>query len=479
MPKNIICCGEPVAQASSVSTGVFTIACKKCGRTGAGSDADKARADFEKGEGTAAVLALPSGASQLPRYLSARMDALHDIAIPFIANDRKALTRLVKNNIRYVMIQKDANFAKCWQTPEGQESIVHALEEALSLGAELGKTGSLVPFGGVIEFIPAVEAYEFALTNGSNPPFAWIQIDTIHENDIIKNLGRVNGVFTCEIVQNIPRGELRAIVVYGYNNKLRHVIGESYDVERLLGKAEQHSASYKYYLRSKNGFERARTEGNVHVDAEGRMYAEVKVASDPESNPYFERDLETFEKAEADGKLKKNSKGEYAETEVPKKDGTTWKKKIYRSDLDGSTTKRVYEDDITNPYEGPDQPEMLRKAAGKSFLGKYARVRNSEAAIDELADEVAPEKMVDAVIDKAFETFDVDHADIVVTPIEPEPEPAPEAEAPTDAELAAELHAEDESPQAPTDPDSLMGKVKAKVGENKEKDAGEKEPKLF
>ena len=43
------------------------------------------------------------------------------------------------------------------------------------------------------------------------------------------------------------------------------------------------------------------------------------------------------------------------EKKIPKNDGSTWNKKIYG-------------DDITNPYDGPDRPEMLKKSAGKSPL---------------------------------------------------------------------------------------------------------------
>jgi 3-hydroxyacyl-CoA dehydrogenase len=75
----------------------------------------------------------------------------------------------------------------------------------------------------------------------------------------------------------------------------------------------------------------------------------------------------------------------------------------------GNWTKKLYEDEIANPYQGADQPEMLRKAAGKSFLGKYARVRNAEAAMDEVSgsDEKQVGKMVDATIEAAFANMEV------------------------------------------------------------------------
>jgi hypothetical protein len=156
-------------------------------------------------------------------------------------------------------------------------------------------------------------------------------------------------------------------------------------------------------------FDYARTEGKVEIDAEGREFAMVSIA-DPGSEKYHEQDVESFEAAEKAGRLKTNTRGDYAEVEIPKKDGGVWKKKIYRSTVEnpGTKSEKLYRDDITNPYDGPDQPEMLRKAAGKSFLGKYARVRNSEAAMDEVMndDETAAEKMASSAIDAAFENID-------------------------------------------------------------------------
>lgn len=415
--KELICCGQPVAKSQSKATKIYTIACLKCGKSGAGSTAEIAERDFESTGTTAVAVLAPTKVSQLPAYMASRMSDLREVAVPFLSNDRPALTRLVKNNVRYVMLQKTEAMNKVWQTPEGQESIVHAMEEALSLGSELGKTGSLVPFGGTVEFIPAIEAYEFALTNGANPPFGWVQIDMIHENDI-SVIQRVNGEFACSVKPGRPRGDLLQVAVYGHSNRLRHVIGEVYDVDRLLEKARVHSTSYQYYLQDKAAFEMARTEGKLKVDG-GR---------------------------------------EYVEKTMHKRGGDTWIKKIFG-------------DDITNPYEGADQPEMLRKAAGKSFLGKYARVRNSEAAMDEVAGEPDVETVVEASIDAAFSAFDTTKTPPPKAAPEPDPDPEPEPEPdePTDAELAEELGQgeEPEEEEAQSGP-SLMDQVKAKVGAKKE-----------
>ncbi len=344
----------------------------------------------------------PKRPADLAKFFAENLAQMADIATPIVGRDRPALTRLIKNNIRYVMTIKSPAFAKCWTSSEGQESIVFAIEEALALGAELGKMGSLVPFGGICEFIPAVEAFEFALTNGADPPFKDIQIEMIHASDI-KKISRINGEFSCQIEIGIPRGDLVSVVVYGKQRNGK-VVGEVYDKERLLEKAKIHSSSYRYYLQNLAGFEMARTEGRISVDTSGREYADVKV--DKGEDKYAEQDRQAFEKAEAAGELKKDGKGDYAENVLNKKDGSTWTKKIYRSAIeDGFELKRVYRDELSNPYDGADQPEMLRKAAGKSFLGKYVRVRNSEAAIEETRGGSDANAVAGAAIDAAFDAM--------------------------------------------------------------------------
>lgn len=378
---NAMHCGIAAKIEHNAAIGMYVGECSKCGRKVAGRTEDDAVSQFNgspkpapnqakppKADKTDAkrtqkrtpppttAVGFPRSSNELPGYISSHMAEMRQVAIPFVANDKPALTRLVKNNLRYILIQSKDTLKKAWETPEGRESIVHALEESLTLAAELGRTGSLVPFRSVVEFIPAVEAYEFALCNGGNPPFRWIYIEAIHDNDVI-DVGRVNGAFTCKVTPGRPRGELQQVAVYGHNNRLGIVVGELYDAERLLGKAKQHSSSYKYYLQDKAAFAMAVTEGKVKNEG-GRPYTEKQMF---------------------------------------KKGGGTW-------------IKKLYEDEITNPYEGPDQPEMLRKAAGKSFLGKYARVRNSEAAMDEMKG--TPEDKADALagaaIDAAFEVVEQD-----------------------------------------------------------------------
>lgn len=467
MSDQIMCCGEPVARAQSKTTGIVSIKCNKCGKYATGQSVEEAINNFA---GTPAGANLPATPAALAPYAVKHMAEMAALTMPFIARDKPALTRLIKNNVRYIVIQSRDTMAAAWETKEGQESIVIALEEAMAIGAELGKTGSIVPFGSVVEFIPAVEAYEFALTNGSNPPFAWIQIDMIHKNDVRK-ISRINGEFSCSISPGLPRGELVGVAVYGFNNRLDHVIGEVYDADRLLKKAAAHSSSYKYFLRTKYAMTQAITEGRGKVNAEGREYVEVVKDVD---NPYIDRDISAFEAAEKAGTLKKNGKGEYAETEIPKKGGGTWTKKIYRADVEnpGQKTEKIFIDEVTNPYDGADQPEMLRKAAGKSFLGKYARVRGAEAAAGEMkgspADEL--EKTIDDTIDAAFAVMDEDG-----DPQPPPAKPINHEDALKDIERAKEQMDEpmpQPEPEPPEDDNSLTGQFKRKVeaGKTTEKD---------
>ena len=411
--KIMYCCGGQARKAKTPD-GLFYVHCARCNKRGEGTTAEMAEQAFEALQQNAPVTNLPATAEQLPKYMISHLEEIAALTVPFVAKDKPALTRLLKNNLRHVMLRsKDSSFARVWQTSEGVESLIFAIEEAMALGAEMPKMGSLVPFGTTVEFIPAIEAYEFALTNGGNPPFSWIQIDMIYEKDIRK-ISRVDGVFSCSVEPHIPRGELVAVAVYGHNNRLGHVIGEVYDKVRLLGKAERHSASYKAYLRDLNAFKQARTEQRTGF-IEGREYAVVKVATD-NADKYYDQNLAQFKEAEAAKALKKDAKGEYAEVTMNKKGGGTWDKKIYRSDMEnpGTESKKLYFDEITNPYDGPDQPEMLRKAAGKSFLGKYAKVRNSEAAMDEIkgTPEQEVSRTIDASLDAAFSVMDAEPADM-------------------------------------------------------------------
>ena len=479
MPDIVKCCGKAATKSYNRPTNSYTLLCDKCGRIGNGSSPEKAAVAFAKSKPGATVgdtqepapqqtskQNLPAQADQFPAYIASRMAEMARIAIPFIAAETPRLERLVQNNVRYIMIQKSEGFLKCWETPEGIESIVHALEEALSYGCELGKMGSIVPYSGIAIFIPGVECLNFALTNGSNPPFKWTQIDIIHENDIV-DIQRLTGVFSCKIIPGPFRGEVISVAVYGYNNRLGHVVGEQYDASRLLAKAEIHSPSYKAYCRAIQSYEFARVERGEEKDPTGRLYAMVADVS-PDAGKYFEQDVENFQAAEKAGELKKNSRGEYAEVELPKRGGGTWWKQIYRKAVENPGElqfKKAYRDEITNPYEGADQAEMLLKSGGKSFMMKYAKIRNSESAMDEIKGTVEGEalEMVDRSISAAFDNMDrppQEYEDAEVVPeaapgsasggIAPDPQgSAEQKEADLQAEVEALASGEEEQGELP------------------------------
>jgi hypothetical protein len=294
---------------------------------------------------------------------------------------------MVKKNVRYVQSLTGTAYDRTWKTKEGQDSWVNAMEDALILGATLPDMGCIVPFGDVVEFIPDVEAYRFAVTTGSSAPFESLEIEPIYEKDQYK-IGRKEGNFSIEFTSiTANRGEVIAIAVYGKHKATGRVIGEVYPVDRLIEKARAHSISYRQYL----------------------------------------QDVAAFEAAKIEGKVKSYEGREYIERKIPKKDGTTW-------------DKRVYKDEMHNPYEGADRPEMLRKLAGKSFLAPYIKTRNSTAAINELSADDDMGSLLDGAIDAAFE----------VVPGEPEA-PTPMAESISDLAKGALRKDDDEE-------ESLFGK---------------------
>ena len=301
------------------------LSCDICNQSTAGKDLQEAEKAFTPVILKESVKPMSNNQSNLPAVRNLDSNKLMEIASPVIG-DQSALQRLVKNNLRYVENLKGDSWNKIWNT--NPDSIIHATEEAMILGAELGKMGDLIPYGSTCEFIPSIEAYEFSLTNGKNAPFENIEILVIHENDT-SDIGIKDGDFYCDNKMGIPRGEVAGVAVYG-RFKDGTMKGEFYDVERLMKKAEEHSTSYQYYL----------------------------------------QDLRSFDALKAEGKTEIENGREFFNKTMNGKNGT-W-------------TKKVFRDELTNPYAGADKPEMMRKMAGKTFCRKFARVRNAEAAMNEV-----------------------------------------------------------------------------------------------
>lgn len=421
--KGLTCCGAPVNgddNADNNGTIGYGIWCEVCNARAWGSDKPGAIASFKKmqppqnspqARKTQNNSAPPPAVSQAvtsprnPGELALMIQGdtrLVEIMTPIVSGDTSAMKRLISNNLRYV--ENADQLKKAWMNPEGQASIVRCVEEAMIMGAELGKMGDLVPYGDIVEFIPSVEAYEFALTNGKNAPFESIEIELIHANDVAK-ISRKDGDFSMDLQIGIPRGEVQVVAVYGYHSKSGKVVGEVYDKDRLMKKAEDHSASYRKYLQQVSAFEFAKSEGKANIDSNGREYVTIEIQKESEDK-YFAKDKAYFFAEERAGRLIKDSKGEYATQRIEHGRNGPWDKKIYRSAIEnpGVETKLIFLDELTNPYAGADQPEMLRKAAGKSFMRKYQRIRNSEAAMDEVR---THDKTVDTALNMADDILDV------------------------------------------------------------------------
>lgn len=331
------CCNKKLELKKGRSHGIGMVyyQCPKCERGGKGitvQDAEKAFKEYFKKSGesipiTKELQPVPKN-KDLSRWAILNMPALLNQSAQFI--DKPATQRMIEKNIRYISNLSGYAWDKVWNSPEGQESISHALAEALYHAATLPEMGSIVPFGKTAEFIPSVECFKFALETGKNAPFTDINIVLIHENDQ-STIEQDKGNFNLKLKYGIPRGEIIALCVYATRTDTGNVIGEIYDVDRLMEKAERHSAAYRNFLIDKADFTRMKIEGKLKKDTSSR---------------------------------------EYYIKEIKKKDGGIWKKEIY-------------EDEITNPYEGPDRPEMLRKSAGKTFFRPYMKTRNAAAMAGE------------------------------------------------------------------------------------------------
>lgn len=366
------CCGRPVKtgkRAQRDGTTVYAYWCETCGRKGAGNTPSEAIAEFDKSQSTSPIVntIVPNrptrtlkSASDLVAYIAERSSEIAQIAAPFIKADRPAFNLMVKKTTRYVMGLSGDAWAKVWATPEGRDSIIAAMEEAFQLGATLPDMGCLVPYGGIAEFIPDVEAYRFAVTTGASAPFESLEIVPVFKGDKYHTERDKDGNFSITFESMLAeRNEVIAIAVYG-RHRSGIVIGELYSVNRLIEKAKAHSQSYRTYL----------------------------------------QDVAAFEAARAEGKLKRQDGREYVELTKEYYDKETHQKKSY--------IKRAYFDELTNPYDGPDRPEMLRKLAGKSFLAPYIKTRNSTAAINEIQETDDVSAMLDSALDQALDAVPAD-----------------------------------------------------------------------
>jgi len=321
---------------------------------------------------------------------------------PILNSSTSAMSRLFSNNTeKYpAMVMVGKAWDKVFSTEEGKASAIHEIEESLLMCCELGKSGSIVPFGTTCKFIPEVDGIIFFLTNGNNAPFEDINIECIYEGDDPKS-GYKEGNFFIDIKNGEEKEKVKSVAVWGTLTKSGKVVGEVYSAKRLLEKAELHSTPFKNYMKYKKAYEYQKSEGNIKHDPNGREFFTYYDVKDSSTDKYFDQAKAYFMQAESKGELLRDNKGEYALQKLP-----TFEKKIYRSYVEGGTEEvMVFIDELENPYAGADQPEMLRKTAGKSFLSKYAKVRNSEAAMNEVK---THKEAVEETLRMADSQFDVE-----------------------------------------------------------------------
>lgn len=256
--------------------------CPDCQIGGKAATEKEAAAEFEKairpGSATNPVPVIPKK-TQLPAWIKAHENKILDHAAGFV--EKPALKKMLKINLEYVMT---ADLKKAWETEEGVKSIISALDESLQYAATIGQTGSIVPFGGAVEFIPAVECFQSALTTGKNAPCKKVVIDCIYENDQYE-ISTKDGNFSYEMKKiSLPRGDVVGVVVMAEKQD-GSVIGNVYDVDRLMQKAEQHSAGYKYYLQDIRALKKAQSEGKDFIEKWGKKFYAEDI-----TNPYANAD---------------------------------------------------------------------------------------------------------------------------------------------------------------------------------------------
>ena len=361
------CCNKPLKlnKGKESNKELFWLQCPTCDKKGKGSTQKEAEKNFNASVGKKPPSSKPSTnpaiISQnyqlqpvpkdrnLSKWSASNMGALLKQSAQFI--DKPETRRMIEKNIRYVASLTGKAWDKVWSSAEGQESISYALSESLYYGATLPDMGSMVPFGSSAEFIPAVECFKHALQTGRGAPLKDIEILTIHKNDLRKTY-RKDGNFAVDIEYGSPRGDLFQIAVLATKTDTNKIVGELYDVDYLMEKAEHHSQSYRYYIIEKEDFARMKSEGKLKKDSTGREYME--------------------------------------------KNFPTW-------------TKKIYEHDIKNPYGGPDRVQMLMKSAGKTFFRPYMKVRNAAAMAQEWEGDNGSEEdletTADTVLSKAAGQF--------------------------------------------------------------------------
>jgi len=283
--KALCKCNKQIESSFSSKEKMYFFYCQDCKIGGKGKTEKEALEQFQQAitAATSVIDNLPAPASKdkFLSWVSVNNSALVANSATFV--DKPETSHMIQKNAKYIL---QADFKNAWNTPEGRQSIVDAFGEALYFGATLPEMGSIVPFKDIVEFIPAVSAFQFALTSGKSAPFSEIHIDPLYSADIYE-MSRNDGSFHFEIKKmGFPRGDIIGIVVQAKDIESGKMVGEAYDEKRLMEKAKQHSVSYRYYLQDMELLKKAQAEGKDFIQKTPTW----KVYERDITNPYANAD---------------------------------------------------------------------------------------------------------------------------------------------------------------------------------------------
>ena len=266
MKTNCPICKTETESKYSEKESLHYFYCPDCKIGGKGKTEKEAEKEFKKQEkrmteNTPAIIERPKNKSEFEIMCKQHKQQFEENA-PLWA-DKVYTKKMYEHNTKYIL---SADFKDAWSTPEGQESIVDAFNSANEICATLGQMGDIVPFGKTVEFIPDFQAFNFALTEGDNAPFKRIAVDVLHENDQYDLHSDKEGNFIFGFKKiGFPRGEIIGVIVRGWLSDKDICIGKAYDIKTLMGKAEQHSKGYQYYLKDMSDLRKAQSEGKDYI----------------------------------------------------------------------------------------------------------------------------------------------------------------------------------------------------------------------
>ena len=283
MKTNCPICKTEIESKHSEKENLYYFYCPDCKIGGKGKTEKEAEKEFKKQEKktvtasdkSVTIIDRPKNKNEFEIMCRQHKQRFEENA-PLWA-DKVYTKKMYEQNIKYIL---SADFKDAWNTPEGQESIVDAFNSANEICATLGQMGDIVPFGKTVEFIPDFQAFNFALTEGDNAPFTRIAVDVLHENDQYDLHSDKDGNFIFEFKKiGFPRGEIIGVIVRGWLSDKDICIGKAYDIKTLMGKAEQHSKGYQYYLKDMSDLRKAQSEGKDYITKWDKKIYEKDIVS--------------------------------------------------------------------------------------------------------------------------------------------------------------------------------------------------------